>query len=282
MRPDPSFDALKRYQEHLSLNTHYAQRSIDTYLFYVSDYLKFTVEPFLEKPLKDFIQQKSRNFAPKTQAQMVAALKNFFSWAKSKKLCENIFPHVLVSPKTPKKSLRIFNEEDLVLLVNVVKKRSPQQRLLFELLYGSGLRLSEALNAKTSHLMSDRLRVRGKGNKERLLPLTDTAKKLLSQLDTDNTGPWGPATTLRKLRSWTYSWGLESGLEEHYGKLNPHKLRHSIATHLLRRGAKLPQIQKLLGHRNLATTERYTHLSTSDLVRIYDQALPKDFREETK
>ena len=213
---------------------------------------------------------------------MVAALKNFFSWAKNKKLCDSTFPNVLISPKTPKKSLRIFNEDDLVLLVKVVAGKSLEQQLLFELLYGSGLRISEALQVKKSHLLNKGLKVRGKGDKVRLLPLTIKAQKLLRELDAENLGPWGQFTSLRKFREWTYSWGEESGLEEHYGKLNPHKLRHSIATHLLRRGAKLPQIQKLLGHRNLATTERYTHLSTSDLVRIYDQSLPKGFREETK
>ena len=178
--------------------------------------------------------------------------------------------------------MRIFNEDDLSLLVKVIEKRSLEEQLLFELLYGSGLRLSETLNIKKSQLMNKGLKVKGKGDKERLLPLTAKAKTILCELDSENQGPWGPRTSLRKLREWSYSWGEESGLEEHYGKLNPHKLRHSIATHLLRRGAKLPQIQKLLGHRNLATTERYTHLSTSDLVRIYDQALPKSFREETK
>ena len=282
-KQSPSPDLAKAYCKHLQVHTQLSFRTQEIYIYCVSLFLKATSTPFSDVSLRLYLERCSKKLAATTQCQHIAALKNFFHWAQNEGLCDTFSEKLLLNPKTTTKSIRIFNEEDLSLLLTVVSKKSPHERLLFELLYGSGLRLSEAFQLKSSDIQfSKQVLLKGKGSKVRQVPLTPNALILLKELDPEKSGPWPQGTNLRQLRQWSYNWGKESGLEEHYGKLNPHKLRHSIATHLLRRGAKLPQIQKLLGHSKLSTTERYTHLSTSDLVRIYDKCLPLKFQEQGK
>ena len=173
--------------------------------------------------------------------------------------------------------MRIFDEDDLPLLLQHIQNRPAEEQLLFELLYGSGLRFSEAFNLceKDVDLRQSQISVLGKGMKRRLVPLTPGARKLLhkKRISPDKS-LWPESTKEAQLRRWVRNWGVATGFDEKYGGLYPHKLRHSIATHLVRRGAQLPQIQKLLGHSELSTTEKYTHLNIQDLVKVYDDCFP--------
>jgi len=226
--------------------------------------------------LRAFLREAAQGLSPSSQAQWASALKTFLAWgARAGHWSPGLEKH-LSRPKVPKRLIKVVEEEDLPLLLATIDKRPPLERLLFELLYGSGLRISEALNLRRKgiNLRSASAEILGKGQRLRKVPLTGRACKVLAALPSGEE-IWPPGTNVRGLRRWVETWGKLSLLSEETGRLHPHKLRHSLASHLLRRGAKLPQIQKLLGHRRLGTTERYTHLNPEDLINAYDKAFPK-------
>jgi integrase/recombinase XerC len=167
-------------------------------------------------------------------------------------------------------------DEDCLLAVRsaLIEKNDARQQLLFELLYGSGLRISEAHDLKWAELRSaeQSLEVLGKGRKRRVVPLTPEAFRLFAALrSTASKTSAGPfPEDVRTLRRWVERWGTL--IPENELKLHPHRLRHSLASHLLQRGSKLPEIQRLLGHTRLSTTERYTHLDLNDLIRVYESS----------
>ena len=157
---------------------------------------------------------------------------------------------------------------------------------LAELLYGSGLRVSEALALDADRLSAETesLRIMGKGGKERLAPLTDTAKTALTAwlplrpaLAPPGeralfVGVRGKRLNRREAQRIIESLCRRDGLPQ---PVSPHGLRHSFATHLLEAGADLRSVQELMGHARLATTQRYTHLNLAHLMAVYDKAHPK-------
>lgn len=157
---------------------------------------------------------------------------------------------------------------------------------LAELLYGAGLRISEALQLDTHDVdpRSGVVRVLGKGSKARLAPLSDTALEALAQwlavraLVTESTEPAlfvgarGGRLNRRQAARILDDLTARAGLPAH---ISPHSLRHSFATHLLEGGADLRSVQELLGHARLSTTQRYTHVTLDRLMRVYDKAHPR-------
>ena len=157
---------------------------------------------------------------------------------------------------------------------------------LAEFLYGSGLRISEALSLNTGRLRSEAesVRIMGKGGKERITPLTETAREALAlwlelrpQLAAEGeialfVGARGKRLNRREAQRIIETLCKQAGLPQ---PVSPHGLRHSFATHLLEAGADLRSVQELLGHARLATTQRYTHLNLAHLMAVYDKAHPK-------
>ncbi len=266
---------IEEWIKDLRLKHRRSPRTLESYAAVLKRFHDFLGEQTLTPAsLQDFIQDSSSQLAPSSLAQWTSALKNFFTWAEKQKQFGPEFKKIIQRPRLTKKLTQIVEEEDLHLLKQMIETRPQEEQLFFELIYGSGLRLSEAYTFEFSKadLSTPKLQVLGKGNKYRQVPLTS---KAVSLLKTIGKNPWIGRTTVRSLRRWVENWGKLCALEENCGPLHPHKLRHSIASHLLKRGAKLPQIQKLLGHERLGTTERYTHLNVDDLVRVYDESFPK-------
>jgi integrase/recombinase XerC len=281
----PPPEVLEKFREHLS---HVKRRSPRTVAAYgdVASRLLASHDP--RRPLaleagevSALLREASRTLAPASQAQWASALRCFLAWTAHHGWTPASIAREAARPRVPKKLLSAVDEEDLPLLLRVLEKRPPHERLLFELLYGSGLRISEAaaFSIASADLGSGTARIFGKGRKERLVPLTKKAVALLSERPASDPSVWTglvpERSAVRTLRRWVEAWDRLCTLKEGGGKLHPHKLRHSLATHLLRRGAKLPEIQRLLGHSALSTTERYTHLEVEDLLRIYDKSFPK-------
>ena len=166
------------------------------------------------------------------------------------------------------------------------RARALRDVCLAEVLYGSGLRISEALDLDAGRITGDTeaLRVLGKGGKERLAPLTDTAREALaawlearSQLAKPGeralfVGKRGKRLNRREAQRIIEALCRRAGLPQ---PVSPHGLRHSFATHLLEAGADLRSVQELLGHSRLTTTQRYTHLNLAHLMAVYDKAHPK-------
>lgn len=164
-----------------------------------------------------------------------------------------------------------------------------RDRAMLELMYSSGLRLSELQGLDLNHvnLQSREVRVLGKGSKERILPVGHEALEAIKDWlrvrlrfnPTDDAlfvSSQGGRLTPRAIQKRMEIWGVKQGLST---RLNPHKLRHSFATHMLEASSDLRAVQELLGHSNLATTQIYTHLDFQHLADVYDQAHPRAKRK---
>jgi site-specific recombinase XerD len=204
-----------------------------------------------------------------------ATLKSFFNYLFQEKLITRPLADLIPMAKVERKLPRFVSIDEAVALL---KKTDEKNRLLFLLLYGGGLRVSEAceLHWNQVDLSQGILRIRGKGNKERLVALPEIAvdelKKKVKKLPPNSSFVWGdeamnPRTAYELIRQL----GIHTGL---LGPLHPHALRHSFATHLLSSGANLRTLQELLGHQSLTATERYTHLSVDALARTMEKSHP--------
>ncbi|MDH5186703.1 MAG: tyrosine-type recombinase/integrase [candidate division WOR-3 bacterium] len=160
---------------------------------------------------------------------------------------------------------------------------SYRNRAILEVLYGAGLRASELVGLDIDNIdfTSELMRVKGKGNKERILPLGSFAKEAIQAYLKKRQNKDNPAVFLNQQGKRLTTRSIQNIVNKQLSKVsevtgtNPHILRHSFATHLLERGADLRAVQELLGHASLSTTQIYTHLSVERLKKIYDQAHPR-------
>ncbi len=198
----------------------------------------------------------------------------------------------LHNPRQDKTRPRMLNVDETFALLDCAPATGSEatvarNKALAELLYGSGLRISEALALDISDLhgrVAHTIRVFGKGGKERLCPLSETCEEALSAwlalrssiaLSTEKAifvGDRGKRLNRRQAGRIIASLCGEAGLNK---SISPHGLRHSFASHLLEAGADLRSVQEMLGHSRLATTERYTHLGVEKIISIYDAAHPR-------
>ncbi|GFK95532.1 Tyrosine recombinase XerD [Fundidesulfovibrio magnetotacticus] len=197
----------------------------------------------------------------------------------------------LANPKLPRTNPKSLNvDQAFALLDSAPQGGDPVQardKALAELLYGSGLRVSEALGLKLNDVDANGglARVTGKGSKERLAPLSDTCRQALaaymalrhafSPLPSEQSlflGLKGKPLQRRQANRILEGLSLQAGLPV---SVNPHALRHSFASHMLQSGADMRAVQELLGHSRLSTTQRYTHLNLDQITRAYDKAHPR-------
>lgn len=250
--------------------------------------------------IREFMAEgRSKGLSPATLARRLAALRGFFDYLVLEEGFPNNPARSLTAPKISQKLPAVMSAEDTNQIINAVqfdseRDRFPDKvvrdRLIFELLYGAGLRVSElvGLNLNDIDRAERWIEVRGKGRKERQVPYGARADEALERylkvrasLEAPRTEKalflhrWGGK--LRRLT--TRSVGL---IVKKYARLlsgdpslHPHSLRHAFATHLLSEGADLRAIQELLGHASLSTTQKYTQLSMSELMKVYDAAHPK-------
>ena len=191
------------------------------------------------------------------------------------------------APKQPKHLPKNVEAEQLSQLLNVEANSPLEKRdlAMMELMYSSGLRLSELQGLD---LEAGEVRLLGKGNKERIVPVGSKAKQALENwlavrgcfAPKENAlflNKHGGRLSHRSIQLIMEKWGKKQGLETH---LNPHKLRHSFATHMLEGSGDLRAVQELLGHSSLSTTQIYTHLDFQHLAHVYDQAHPRAYRKK--
>lgn len=209
-----------------------------------------------------------------------ATLKSFFSWAFDEKLTERDLSFQIHAPKVPKKIPHFLSVDEVVAVLQTFagEEAAPlKDKVLFLLLYGGGLRISEACSLKWSdiHWAQRVLRIIGKGSKERVVALPKLTLEVLEKWHKEagneifvfGTVPLNTRTAYDMVRKS----GQRAGLLK---PLHPHALRHSFATHLLSSGANLRVLQELLGHESLAATEKYTHLGIDHLARTMEALHP--------
>lgn len=222
----------------------------------------------------------------------IAVLKSFFNWLYQEQIIEKNFADQLICPKVPKKIPDFLSVDEVTSLIKIYSGRELSQKENLEknlilLLYGGGLRISEACNLKWKDIDFSyrKILIHGKGNKERLLILPAFCINSLKKLKAENelffnektefvfgTKALNPRIGFQMVRDA----GAKAGL---LNKIHPHSLRHSFATHMLASGANLRTLQSLLGHESLTATEKYTHLNIDALGRMVEAKHPLSKRK---
>ena len=233
-----------------------------------------------------------REYASTTVARKVAAIKSFFHFLVAEGFIRDDPTATLDSPRVKKYLPRAISQEDVEKLLEAAGRtdepRSLRDRAILELLYATGMRVSElvALNEGDVDLASASVRCFGKGSKERVIPVYDRAVQAIDAYVTK-----GRVRLVRRAEQKALFlnqrgerltrqglWLIVKGYVKGAGlkvPVTPHTLRHSFATHMLRGGADLRNVQELLGHANIATTQVYTQVSNERLREVYDEAHPR-------
>ncbi len=253
--------------------------------------------------LRGFLASVFEGRSAATMARKIAALRAFYRFLRKRGIVQANPASSLKTPKVRKPLPRFLTVDEAFRVAEVEDLRRDEllrvrDVAIVELLYGSGIRLSELAGAGLGELdlEAGTLRVLGKGRKERVVPVGGMAKEALgawlgvrSRVRHPKTGEQHPhalflgrhgtALTGRQVQNIVRRYGA---LGTGRGDLHPHALRHTCATHLLDAGADLRTIQELLGHASLSTTQRYTHVSVDRLMEVYDRAHPLAHRRTKK
>ncbi len=242
--------------------------------------------------LRAYLAAMHRRLAPTSIARKLAAVRSLYRFLVRRGMAKRNPATALRSPRTRRPLPQVLSVDDAFRVVESTDgppSLSIRDRAVLELLYGSGLRVSElaGLDLRDTDLDAGVLRVRGKGRKEREVPIGEMASDAIRRWLPERLGlrrPGSPASDDDALFLGRYGRRLGVRQVQHMvarrslsaagRRVGPHALRHSFATHLLGDGADLRSIQEMLGHASLATTERYTHVSIDKLMEVYDRAHP--------
>ncbi len=306
-------DTAELYMAHLAVEKGYSDATVQAYardLHQFQSFLEGRREPLsLSEPaaitrevVEAFLGDLHRQRVSKTSmGRKLSALRGLFRYLAKRKMLQVIPTDGVRNPKTAIRHPRALNVDQTFAVLDESRQRTAEatrhrshaaQQLardlaLAELLYGSGLRISEALMLDVDDVRPESgvVRVMGKGGKERLAPLSDTARVALrtwleqrSLLELNPRelalflGARGGRLNRRQATRIIEDLCRRVGLPQ---VISPHGLRHSFATHLLEAGADMRSVQELLGHARLTTTQRYTHLTLARLVEVYDRAHPR-------
>jgi integrase/recombinase XerC len=232
----------------------------------------------------------AQRLSPLTIRRKLAAVRSLFRFLAQEKVIETNPARLVKTPKAPSRVPAVPSAEqtntliDGIALQKLEKPHPERDLLIFELLYGCGLRISELVGLDLVDIdRTERwLRVLGKGRKERMVPFGAKAAEALDQYLVKRTTKPGEQALLLNHRGSRLTDRGARGIVKLYSQviagdssLHPHSLRHAYATHLLSEGADLRSIQELLGHARLSTTQKYTQVSLADLMAVYDRAHPK-------
>lgn len=282
-------DALvDRFADYLNLERGLSENTRAAYLHDVAlmrEYFGSTGKNVVDVTLPDLHEFAAYlgdlHIAPRTLARTLAGIRSFFNFLEMEKVIDASPADLLETPRIPRSLPEVLSVEEIEAMMQAIdysRKEAVRNRAIMEMLYGSGLRVSELVELRIPYYHPDQqlVLVRGKGDRERLVPLSPTAIECVNEyLQQRGDLPEKPGYEdylflNRSGRSLTrvMVFYIVRGLAERAGiekKISPHTLRHSFATHLLEGGANLRAIQEMLGHASLATTEIYTHVDTRRL-----------------
>ena len=292
--------ALNDYRMYLTIERGLSENSIQNYTLDVialQDFLAF--EKIEESPIEcsldsvqKFIYETAKKLSPHTQARRLSGLRSFFDYLIFESYRKSNPTDLIEAPKLGRKIPDVLSIDEIELMINQIDLSHPQghrNRAILELLYGSGIRVSELIELNLSNLFfkEDMIRVTGKGNKQRLVPMGGVTKKYLKlyinnsrlQQEVDPKDQdivfinrRGNSLTRQMIFKIIKELAIKSNIKKQVG---PHTFRHSFATHLLENGADLRTIQILMGHESITTTEVYTHLDTKHLRSVIERFHPR-------
>ena len=229
---------------------------------------------------------QDRQLRASTVARKLSSLRTFFRYAVKEGLAAANPASRFKSPRKNRPIPLTMDVESTIKLIeapDISSKNGLRDRAIMELLYSSGMRLSElaGMNSSDIDFLSETIKVRGKGKKERLLPVGKTASRLLSACIWERAKGKPSPVFLNKYGKRLSARGIERIIMKYARMVMPgsrvtvHTLRHNFATHLLDAGADLRSVQELLGHAHLSTTQIYTHVTMKRLQKVYDQVHPR-------
>jgi integrase/recombinase XerC len=289
-------EVIDRFISYLNLEKNFSNHTL---INYKSDLEQFFI--FLnknKKTVKDIdrltgraymAELREKEYKKSSLARKIAVLKSFYKFLVSEKIIEKNTFLYLRSPKQDKRIPSFLDQEEAIDLVEAPKDETIfdlRDTAILETLYATGVRVSELVNLKLRDIdfLGEMIKVLGKGNKERLIPIGQKSlivlKNYVDMLDTLNISRdhgflfinhRGGALTDRSIRRILNKYILKLSITK---KVSPHTLRHTFATHLLNAGCDLRSVQEMLGHVNLATTQIYTHVEIERLKKDYLKAHP--------
>ena len=274
-------EIVQEYLSYLLKVKGYSKHTITSYKYDVLQYLEINQEVGEFSFFLKFLSQKK--YSKSTINRKITAIKTFLKWSASMDYFDEVLIQNVVNLKSEKKLPNILSSSYINKLLDELPSQTTKEirdKAILELMYSSGLRVSEVSNLKIQNFKINKsIKVLGKGNKERVLPITSRAVKSISTYL--NIG----RTELVNEKSQNYMFlGIRGGQlrdREIRRVVNlrvgtfPHSLRHTFATHLLEGGADLRVVQELLGHNDPTTTQIYTHVSKKQLKKKYKQSHPR-------
>ena len=296
MNWDSGFENFKNY---LNLERGLSDNSIKSYEYDLILFKKFLIAnkindtPLNCKPetIKNYLYKSFSDKKSISQARSISAIKSFFNYLIFEGYIKDSPISNIESPKQEKKLPKVLTEEEIKKLINSIDLNhdfGQRNKTIIEILYGTGIRVSELINLKLSNIFfkENIIKVIGKGNKERFVPLGEIASNEMkiyinnrNRLKIDSKSSdilflnrYGRGLTRSMIFKIISDASKRVGLDK---KISPHTLRHSFATHLIKNGADLRTIQLILGHESITTTEIYTHLDTLHLEEVLKKYHPR-------
>ena len=297
-------NALHDYKHYLKIERGLAQNSILAYSNDVKKLIKYLEEYDIkldpveidDKVIQQYIYHSAKNINAKSQSRQISGLRNFFDFMIFEDYRKNNPTELLESPRIGRKLPDTLSEEeieDIISKIDLSKPEGERNKAMLETLYSCGLRVSELINLKISDLFFDEgfIRVIGKGNKERFVPINLYTIKIINIYknqvrsriiiqkgfeDIIFLNRRGKTLTRNMIFLIIKDLVEKAGIHK---KVSPHTFRHSFATHLLENGADLRAIQQMLGHESITTTEIYMHLDKRFLKTIVEKYHPRNSSE---
>lgn len=292
--------SIQPFIEYLRYEKRYSVNTVTSYYNDLRDFIGFSEKQFGPATVKDITHQhirswlaflKDKGLSSASVNRKISALKSFFRYCLKTGTIETTPMAKIISPKKGSKLPSFMKEEETEKLVTALHQsaddwKSLNAKMVITMFYTTGMRLSELLNLREKQVDSDRKQVKvlGKGNKERIIPLSDALIELILYYQEQKKEHFDQAddvllvTEKGKKLYPRYAWLLVNtylGLASTLDKKSPHVLRHTFATHLMNNGAGLNAVKELLGHSSLAATQVYTHTTIEKLKDIHKKSHPK-------
>lgn len=289
-------NTLNDFCDYLKIDKRYSDLTVESYRTEIKDFLSFFEEKRIKinditnDDIKEYLAYlKKKETSERTLAHNVSVLRTFYKFLLTLKLIEKNPTEFLELPKLRKKLPTVLSKEEVekLLDMDLTDCYSYRNKAMLELLYSTGLRVSELVNLELNNIDLDNCVIKtiGKGNKERIIPISDYALYYVKKYLLEYRGSMlkhgvnnyvfinnhGNVMTRQGFFKIIKKIAIEKDIKT---PLSPHTLRHSFATHLLDYGADLRSIQEMLGHSNLSTTQIYTHVSSEHLKDNYNSAHP--------
>ncbi|MCF7790498.1 MAG: site-specific tyrosine recombinase XerD [Victivallales bacterium] len=293
---------LKQFSGYLLMEKGLSENTVSSYISDINFFIEFLKKEKNENfnsikrdDILDFLEESSENgLESSSLARRLVSIKIFFKYLYQEKLITYDITDIMISPKLWRLLPEFLSIDEVDLLLNAFsnKSRDPlitRNRTILEIMYSCGLRVSETVDLKLNNIKYDEaiIRIYGKGEKERIVPLgipaqrilkryTDKIRPLLLKYETESPFVFlsnnGNKLTRKRVWDIVKLAGKMAGIKKN---IHPHTIRHSFASHLLANGADLRIIQEMLGHSDISTTQIYTHIENSRLKSIFNQFHPR-------